>query len=91
MTPAQGLSLFWTVASAFAGEHFQTDPMSLLKSFQGVRCGGRQGGKAGGGRKEVMLSGKELQVYDSTGIAKSGWESSSSSHAVVLEKLLKFF
>lgn len=48
--------------------------------------------EAGGGRKEVMLTGsKGLQVDGSTGISRSGWEFSSSSHSVVLENLLEFY
>ena len=63
------------MVSAFAGEPFQTDPLTFLKSFQGVRCGGGQGEEAGGGRKEMVLtSSKELQAHGSTGISRSGWE-----------------
>lgn len=93
MTPAQGLSLSpeqWLLP--LLENILLTDPMSLLKSFQGMRCGGGQGEEAGGGRKEVVLTGsKELQAHGSTGITRSVWEFSCSSHAVVLEKPLEFF
>lgn len=66
---------------------FQTDPISLLKSFQWVKCASSHGDEARVGRKKVMITGiKELQILCSTCL-----KFCSFSHGVALEKLLVFF